>query len=283
MIDTKIVNFNENGAVTPGNTGSGRLLCWIWNTPEALSSGRRRPAVLILPGGGYSHLSPREAEPVAMRFLARGCCAFVLEYSCAPSRFPVALRQAAMAMRYLREHAEEMEIDPDQIAAIGFSAGGHLCGTLGTMFDCPEVADIGPAELLRPDALGLCYPVAVSWGKTHEGSFENLTGGDTALRERLSLDRLVRPDMPPVFLWHTRDDGSVPSRNSLVLASALEAAGVDFALHIYRHGPHGLSTGDIQSNHREKIPEISKDVVEWPEKMMDFFEEIGFRIVDGER
>ncbi len=282
MIETKIVDFNEYMPAGTRDARNARLLCWVWNTPSAVSSGRRRPAVLILPGGGYQHVSPREAEPVAMRFLARGYCAFVLEYACAPCRFPTALRQAAMAMRYLRERADSMELDPNRIAVIGFSAGGHLCGTLGTLFDSPEVADIGDGALLRPDALGLCYPVAVSWGRTHEGSFENLTGGDTALRERLSLDRLVRPDMPPVFLWHTRDDGSVPVRNSLVLASALEAAGVDFAMHIYRKGPHGLSTGDIQSNHAKHIPEMSEKIKEWPETMMDFFEEIGFRITDVE-
>ena len=89
-----------------------------------------------------------------------------------------------MAMRYIRENADRFEIDPGKVAALGFSAGGHLCGTLGTMFDSDQVADLGTAEQLRPDALGLCYPVAVSWGRTHEGSFRNLCGGDEQLRQR---------------------------------------------------------------------------------------------------
>ena len=130
-----------------------------------------------------------------------------------------------MAMRYIRRNAEFFEID--RIAALGFSAGGHLCGTLGTMYDCPEVADLGDASLLRPDALGLCYPVLIGWGPTHEGTFENISGGSPALRARLSLDKQVRPDMPPVFLWHTRDDNAVPCRNSLIMACALEEKGVD--------------------------------------------------------
>lgn len=129
-------------------------------------------------------------------------------------------------MRFLRENGAAFGVDPTQIAAVGFSAGGHLCGTLGTLFDAPEVADLGPGSMLRPDGLGLCYPVAVSWGNTHRGSFDNISGGDPELMGRLSLDRLVRPDMPPVFLWHTRDDGSVPCRNSLLLANAPEAVGV---------------------------------------------------------
>ena len=102
------------------------------------------------------------------------------------------------------------------------------------------------------------------------------------LRWRLSLDRQVRPDMPPVFLWHTRDDASVPCRNSLVLAQALEEKGVDFALHIYRHGQHGLSTADEAVYPVDSMPEVSRDVAGWPETAMDFLEEIGFRITDLE-
>ena len=174
----------------------------------------------------------------------------------------------------------QYEIAPDRVAALGFSAGGHLCGTLGTLFDSPEVADLGSPEQLRPDALGLCYPVAVSWGRTHEGSFDNLTGGDAALRQRLSLDRLVRPDMPPAFLWHTRNDNSVPCRNSLILAQAMEEAGVDFSLHIYREGKHGLSTANAMAYPTDDFPRISWDVPGWLEACVRFFEEIGLTITD---
>ena len=260
----------------------GSLTCWIQQTPAAVSSGRKRPAILILPGGGYHHTSPREAEPVALRFAALGYAAFVLHYSCAPSIFPTALREAAMAMDYIRRNAGRFEIDPRMVAALGFSAGGHLCGCLGTMFDCPEVADLGTPQQLRPDALGLCYPVTVSWGRTHEGSFDNLCGGDPGLRHRLSLDRLVRPDMPPVFLWHTREDASVPCRNSLILAQAMEEAGVDFALHIYRSGKHGLSTADTMAFPAFALPRISWDVPGWLEACVRYFGEIGLTVTDKE-
>lgn len=260
----------------------GKLTCWSVPTSDKVSPGRKKPAILIIPGGAYWHVSPRESEPVALRFLAKGYTAFSLEYACAPARFPVALREAAMAMRYIRENADAYEVDPHMVAATGFSAGGHLCGTLGTLYDAPEVADLGPAELLRPDALGLCYPVAVSWGRTHDDSFQNLTGGDPALKERLSLERLVRPDMPPVFLWHTRDDGAVPCRNSLVLAVALEEAGVELAVHIYRSGPHGLSTADAMAYPVFGVPKVSWDVPGWVEAEIRFFEEIGLKIRDFE-
>lgn len=276
----RIVNLYQHYHLPQPENAAASLICYSLRTSEAVSGSRRKPAVLILPGGGYCHTSDREAEPVALRFAARGYAPFVLHYSCAPCVFPTALREAALAMRFIREHAAEFEVNPSMLAAMGFSAGGHLCGTLGTLYGSPEVADIGPEELLRPDALGLCYPVAVAWGRTHDGSFENVSGGDPELRQRLSLERLVRADMPRVFLWHTRDDATVPCRNSLLLASALEEAGVDFSLHIYRHGCHGLSTADAMVYPAAQVPEHSWDVPGWLEAMLRFFEEIGFKITD---
>lgn len=259
---------------------AGYLTIYQPETAVHIHGNRYKPAILVLPGGGYGKTSPREKEPVALRFVVRGYTAYALDYSCAPARFPVALREAALAMRYIRENARRYEVNPRMVAAIGFSAGGHLCGCLGTMYDCPEVADIADAQTLRPDALGLCYPVAVSWGNTHEGSFINLTGDDAALRQRLSLDTLVRPDMPPVFLWHTRNDAAVPVRNSLLLADALDGNGVDFAMNIYRCGPHGLSTADEMVYDVGRVPVVSWGLPDWPEAMMAFFREKGFAFRD---
>lgn len=281
-MNVKVVNIYQVYGLTPPKGAVGQLTCWLQTTSDKVSPRRRRPAVLILPGGGYSHTSPREAEPVALRFAARGYAAFVLDYTCAPAAFPVQLRECCLAMRYIREHAEEFEVNPRMVAAMGFSAGGHLCGTLGTMYDCPEVSDLGDPAHFRPDALGLCYPVAVSWGPTHEGSFDNISAGDDTLRRRLSLDSLVRPDMPPVFLWHTRDDNTVPVRNSLILANALEAAGIDFAMHIYHKGVHGLSTADEMAYPVSGVPDTSWDVTGWLEAEIRFFREIGMKIEDYE-
>lgn len=255
----------------------GRLVCLA---PEENLENRLRPGVLVIPGGGYAMTSWREGEPVALEFLCRGYAAFTLWYSVAPLRYPVALREAALAMRYIREHAEEFHLDPHRVAAIGFSAGGHLCASLGTLYDQPEVADLGDAALLRPDALGLCYPVLVEWGATHRGTFDNLTGGDTRLRQSLSLEKRVRPDMPPCFLWHTREDPVVPCRNSLIMAQALAEAGVDFALHIYRLGPHGLSTADEKVYPGHSLPSISPDVPQWLPAILGYFAELGLTITD---
>lgn len=262
----------------------GRFTAYLPEGPAMPAVAERvRPAVLILPGGAYRWCSPREAEPIALKFCAMGWAAYVLEYSCAPGHtFPTSLREAALAMAYIRRSAPVNGVDPHMVAAVGFSAGGHLCGTLGTMYDAPEVSDLAPADVIRPDAMGLCYPVAVSWGATHEESFENISGGDRAIRDRLSLEKLVRPDMPPTFVWHTRDDNSVPSRNSLIVANALSEAGVRYALHIYDHGRHGISTADVITNPDFDLPEVSWDVTGWPQAMIRFFEDTGLRIHDRE-
>lgn len=276
------INLYTFYGMKPPSGATAQLHAWIPDAPDAFGDCRQHPAVLILPGGGYEHVSQREAEPVALRFAAKGYAAFVLRYSCKPHPFPVALREATMAMKYIREHTDVFSIRPDRVAAIGFSAGGHLCGLLGMCYDWKEVADIGTPSQLRPDILGLCYPVAVSWGRTHEGSFQNITFGDAALRSRLSLEKLVRPEMPPVFLWHTRQDASVPCRNSLILATAMEEAGVPFALHIYHKGPHGLSLADETVYPAGRVPAVSSDVSGWTDAMMNFFREFDFRIADAE-
>lgn len=263
-----------------GGAGEGILHGYIPDNSPEVCPVRQHPAVLILPGGAYRFTSDREAEPVALRFLAEGYGAFVLRYSCAPASFPTQLREAAMAIRYIRENAGELGVDPKMVAALGFSAGGHLCGTLGTMYDCPEVADLGGAELLRPDALCLGYPVAAEWGPTHQETWRNISGGDDALRRRLSLDRLVRPDMPPVYLWHTRTDDAVPVCNSLTLAQALDAAGVSFAMHIYRLGRHGMSIANQQVYPENAIPPHSAEVPGWVAGVLTFFEECGLRVHD---
>lgn len=278
---TETINLYEHyHTAAPGD--GGQLVVYALEPIPKVDPDRRFPAVLILPGGAYSWVSPREAEPVAMRFLSRGFICAILNYSCAPARFPVALREAAMAMRFLREQADRLHIDPEKVAALGFSAGGHLCGTLGTLYDAPEVADIAPSDVIRPDALVLCYPVSSAHGRTHEDSFTNLCGQDQALKERVSLDHLVRRDMMPVFLWHTRTDDSVPVDGTMRLALALAEQDVPFTFHVFATGRHGLATADDLVYRRDNLPPVSDGVRDWPELAVRFLWEQGFHIQDGE-
>ena len=163
----------------------------IDNSPE-IDPARRRPAVLVIPGGGYAMTSDREAEPIALKFVGTGYNAFVLRYSCEPSRYPTSLCEAAEAMRLIRDHADEWHTDPDRIAVIGFSAGGHLAANLATSVGDDDLAVHGyDPDAARPNALMLAYPVITSGELAHRGSFDALLGpdrkDDPAWLDKLSL------------------------------------------------------------------------------------------------
>lgn len=203
-----------------------------------------RPAVLICPGGGYTNVSDREAEPIAMQFLARGFHAFVLTYS-VHKRHPQPLINAAWALANIRTRAKEYRINPEQIAVVGFSAGGHLAGHLASTWQDPMLSrHVGmPGTMFRPNAAVLCYPVISAVTKPHEGSFQELLGPSPSREKQLevSLEYRVTSSMPPTFLWHTATDDCVPAENSLVLARACVAHKVPCELHLYDEGPHGMS------------------------------------------
>lgn len=215
-----------------------------------------RPAVLILPGGGYAFVcAEREGEPIAHGFLARGFNAFVLHYSVAKTRVhPAQLQQASLAMAYLRDHADDFGIDPERVFTVGFSAGGHLAGMLATMWHRREAwQDIGlPFEKNRPTGAALIYPVVSGDAAVaHEDSFRNLLGNAAPTEEEkraVSLEKQADEHAVPLFLFHTSDDASVDVRNSLLLAAAYRANKKPFELHVLPHGRHGLATGDEITN-----------------------------------
>ena len=161
-----------------------------------------RPLILLCPGGGYTRTSDREAEPMALKFLAMGYHAAVLRYSCAPAEYPTSLKELAYSIKFLREHAKEWHIDPHKIVVEGCSAGGHLAASLGVFWDEDFLAEsqglsASEHELLRPDGLLLCYPVITSGEFAHRGSFENLLGSrQEELGEKLSLEKQVTNKVP---------------------------------------------------------------------------------------
>lgn len=213
---------------------------------DAGSPDRIRPAMLVIGGGGYGYVSGREKEPIALAYMDMGFHAFVLDYSVEPVRFPTQLIEACMAMLYIRESESNYNIDNDHVCAIGFSAGGHLCGMLATMYNAKEVVEVlgDNAKLCRPDGVILSYPVITSGEFAHKGSFEKLTGCDAQLTKDLSLEFKVTADTPPAFIWSTNEDKGVPCENSILMALAYRKAGVPMELHIFEPGCHGLSTCD---------------------------------------
>ena len=222
-------------------SGNGAPVLTTYVLDDPLGKDRKRPAVLVFPGGGYEGCSPREAEPIAMKFCAAGYQAFVLNYSVKPAKYPMALEEASMAVCLIREHAGEWAVDPEKIAVCGFSAGGHLAANLATCWNHEELARFKGNN--RPDAAILSYPVITSGKYAHEGSFQNLLEdpADEKMRQYVSLETQVSQDTPPCFLWHTVADNAVPVENSLLFAAELQKNHIPFELHIYPQGHHGLS------------------------------------------
>lgn len=206
-----------------------------------------RPAVLILPGGGYCFCSTREAEPLSLQFLPQGYNAFVLTYSVDNRHFPTQLIEVAAALELIHENAAHWHVDTAHIALMGSSAGGHLAAHYANAYDCPEVRAVFP-ESKAINASILSYPVITGdMALTHQGSIINVSGSEQPTREQqdfFSCEKLVTRRTPPAFLWHTAPDDCVPVQNSLLYAAALAANQVPFELHIYPKGGHGLSTVD---------------------------------------
>lgn len=245
------------------------LTAYILNDDSGNEQRGPRPAVVIAPGGGYGHCSKREAEPVALRYMAAGYHAFVLDYAVKPNRYPEALTNISDAVSLVRENADEWGVDKNAVAVMGFSAGGHLAGSLATMWDEEPVKRADGKN--RPDAAILCYPVISSEeGVAHQGSFDALCGDDTDLREKMSLEKRVTEKTPPCFIWHTFEDPVVPVMNSLVFATALKKANVSCEMHIFPHGGHGLSVADEESaTFPEQVVERVQDWVDLSVKWLD--------------
>lgn len=185
-----------------------------------------------------------------MRFLAAGVQAFMLNYSVAPARFPVAALELATAVALVRGRAAEWNIDTNQVFVLGFSAGGHLCATLGTLWDTPVFSDaLGQAmegKPWKPAGMILSYPLISMLEKTHYSSRNNLLGHNAANEDykALSLELRITESTVPAFIWHTRDDDAVPVEHSMNFAAGMRRAHVPFELHIFHSGVHGLSLCD---------------------------------------
>jgi len=239
---------------------------YLLDNSEEIEIARRRPLVLVLPGGGYSFRSFREAEPVAVRLLGLGLSACVVDYAVAPNRFPAALLQVLATIAYAREQADAWHIDPDKIILMGFSAGGHLAASAGVFWNKPHyAAKLGrDSAQLRPNALVLGYPVITTGDAAHRDSFDNLLGDEIDIySQTVSLEKQVSNQVPPTFLWHTWDDASVPVDNSLQFARALKRHGVPHALHIFPDGVHGISLANREVFGPERASDTRPEVARW--------------------
>ena len=195
------------------------LTAYLHETSPEMANIKVFPAMLVLPGGGFRFCSDREAEPVAMAYFAEGYQAFVLDYTTITKKPEAVIddpvKDAELALKHIRAHAADYRVDAKKVAMIGFSGGGHLAA-----------AEVTHSEE-KPDVLLLGYP-----GIVHS---------DLRALDCPDIPESVDSTTPPSFIFGTRDDTVVPPVHLLTFAEALNRAGVDFELHIFRSGVHGLS------------------------------------------
>ena len=210
-----------------------------------------RPGVLVIPGGGYRMVVPTEGEIVAKRFMELGYQCFVGTYTTNLAGLATLgmqpLRDISRLMRRIRSLAGEFRLDPKRLFICGFSAGGHLCGSLAVHWQDVEEADPELARFSnRPDGAILSYPVITAGPWAHRDSFTALLGEDADPKalEYMSLETQVSEKTPPVFLWQTVTDELVPVQNTYLMAEALLKAGVSFEHHVFPRGAHGLSVSN---------------------------------------
>lgn len=211
---------------------------------------RTGAAALLIPGGGYGFLAwDNEGEEQARWLTQRGVTCFILSYRLPAegwaNRALVPLQDAQRAMRIIRSRAGEFALDPKRLAVLGFSAGGHLGGSLATRFAEKTYAPLDAIDEVsaRPDLAGLIYPViSLAEPFTHAGSRDNLLGEGAPAKdtEYASVENRVGADTPPVFLTAASDDGLVPIQNSLAMYSAMLAQQRPCEFHGFDKGGHGF-------------------------------------------
>lgn len=226
-------------------------------------------AVIICPGGGYGiEAMDHEGYDVADFLQSHGIAGIVLKYRLPYGHSELPLQDAQQAMRLVRFHAEEWQIDPTKVGIAGFSAGGHLASTLSTHFDSGKKDAVDPIDRIssRPDFSILLYPVVTfkeEWG--HMGSRENLIGktNDWKIIERFCNELQVTNQTPPAFIALADDDTAVKPRNSIEYYLALKREGIPAELHIFKEGGHGFGMHKTGKAH-DQWPLM---VVEWMKAM----------------
>ena len=242
---------------------------WITYYPSPIKSGKG--TVIICPGGGYScRCSSYEGAGLAEHFNCYGLDAFVLDYRVAPNAHPVPLMDARRAIRFVRHNAEKFGIDPEKIAIMGSSAGGHLAAHAATFVGeiDGETGDEIDRESYIPNAQILCYPVLDAMGSKY--SYNNLLSGDLGhLKDSVTPTNLAGESTPPAFIWHTAEDETVNVCTSYRYASRLRELRIPTEMHIFPFGEHGLGLAN-------DLERANPHVRVWGELLIDWLRLFGF-------
>ena len=240
-----------------------------------------RDMMMVIPGGAYAGIAPLEGEPVCTEYFSRGFNTALLTYSVAPAEFPEALTQAAVAIAHLRDNALEYNINPERIFINGFSAGGHLAASLGTLWNHPMLLRTTglESEQIKPNGMVLAYPVITSGEYAHRDSINNLLGekaDNEKLLEFVSLEKQVTEYTAPTFIWTTATDDAVPAENTIMFAWELQRHGVFYESLIFSHGKHGLCLATEETFPAEYYDweDFYPDIHVWIDRAADFLKRI---------
>ena len=234
---------------------------YILDCELSLGQSQDRPAIVVCPGGGYLYCSPREAEPVALRYAAKGFHAFILRYSVGWDAAGFApLEEVSWVIGYLRENAAQWHIDPNKIVTCGFSAGGHLALAAGVKGEN------------KPNAMILGYPAVTTPNHPMSNFMVKLLAGKKEVTDEdcaeFSLEKFITKDAPPVFLAATAEDGLSPF-GALLVANTYSRLGKPYELHMFQHGPHGYSLAD-ETTADGSSQVINSSFAQWHELSVDW-------------
>ncbi len=236
-----------------------------------------RPGLLIIPGGGYSYCSDREAEPIAIRMLAEGFNCFVLRYTC-NATYPVPHKEVGFVLDYLKKNHNEFNLLNKNLSLVGFSAGGHLAASFATIYkEIAKLLNLNE-ENLKPFALVLGYPVITMLDQyTHSGTKSTITNDDPVLIEKLSVEKNVTDDFPPTYIFSTEVDEAVPIQNSYLLIDELKKHNITYQAHIFEKGIHGgsLFTRAVYPNFTKQNMEAETNAI-WASEAADFLNKLLF-------
>lgn len=249
------INYTDDGRVN--------LKTYI---PE-INEGPKLPAIIALPGGAWTHLSPSEGEAVALTFVKERYAGFVLNYSVGDySEFPNPLVEVSWAIAKIRENADKWYIDPNKIAIAGFSAGASVASMSATQWDSPFLSEIlhKNQEEFRPNAAVLAYgcnDLSTIFDNEDDNLIIPTPGKITADRTpQIDVVNYVTKNTAPVFFYHCRFDEFVPVKNTWLLASKMEELKLPFELHIFQSGKHGMSVNNKLTIGKN---DIDSSVTQW--------------------
>ncbi|MGC9332480.1 MAG: alpha/beta hydrolase [Bacteroidales bacterium] len=239
-------NIEEAEVYTYKVVNDVNLKLWVFNPPKHKIESKV-PAIVFFFGGGWNAGSPSQFVHHCEYLAARGIVAMVADYrvySRNKVRANICVADAKSALRWVREHASEIGVDPNRIVAGGGSAGGHLAASTACLPDFDE-----PTENLsissKPNALVLFNPALVlapinGVSDEYQKKLQNLEIRLGAKPESMSPFHQIKKGLPPTIIFHGTDDQTVPFKTVVLFAEKMKEMGNECTVVAYQDEQHGF-------------------------------------------